>query len=87
MELDYKHKNIGATVQLHKELLKLTGDPLSMVPEFGEESLSCDYRRVDRCSIVASMPPCGVDNCPLGNMVEGELKEIAAQIKDTTTQK
>ena len=82
MELDYKHKNIGATVQLHKELLKLTGDTLSMVSEFGEESLSCDYRRVDCCSIAASMSPCGVGNCPLGDMVEGELKEIADQIEN-----
>ena len=112
MELDPKHKNIGATVSMiqmlaNKEaqilakkpkgfvqtikdillppkegvgrtLAKELTDP--MIKLFMAESDSCDHKTGDKCAIYADRADvfmCTMANCPLGALVDDELKSAA----------
>jgi hypothetical protein len=79
--LDPKHKNIGATVGMVKEIHKLSHDPLlaeELTKLFMEESNGCDYKHETAACIfngsTESNMKCRVGNCPLGPLVDEELK-------------
>ena len=85
--MDYRMKNIGATVSLYNIVNKLDS---SLKEDFPtqlcdieclfkcESESSCDYFKDSRCMYFGyTGKECSVAVCPLGEIVEEELKTLA----------
>jgi hypothetical protein len=85
--IDMKHKNIGATVGLVKNIHKLTGDDETMLRNLADlfiaEAAECDFRHEinDKpvCVFNGSTSPnlvCCAGECPLGAIVDEEIETM-----------
>jgi hypothetical protein len=83
--LDSKHRNIGATIGLLTRIHKVAGNgeelPVALTELFMLEADDCDYKHeTGACIFNGSTKPnqeCMVGNCPLGPLVDEELKSGA----------
>lgn len=88
--MDKHQRNIGATVSMTKSIHELAGHddaelPAGLTMLFTAESDSCVSKVDGRCTFNAeedlkkgdsfATPKCRVGNCPLGDIVDEELKE------------
>ena len=85
--LDMKHKNIGATVGILKQIHEITSGselPVELTKLFMLESDECDHKQhgccffeIDEPDACISPPKCTVGECPLGEIVSQELVHMS----------